>query len=230
MASNKHCHSPPAAEPPPKKQRPTLDDVRAADQDMEHRFKKMVSDMNVETKRNMKKSPFLRLPAELRNRIYGLIFTGQTYRFNGQTQNLSAENRQAYRVYAASNKPLAPLRVCRQMYYEAKNLPYTTSTFAFATFDFVSLFDLWNFAVGWNPNPFLDCLESLPAPYIEKVEVVGVAAGHDGSEQMWKRKVVGYNRTVDCKTKLAEYIHLVYPKAEVTFRTVDDYASFLSYV
>ncbi|XPS93164.1 hypothetical protein M3J09_002532 [Ascochyta lentis] len=192
---------------------------------MEQRYQEMFSVLNAKvassrTKRNYKESPFFRLLGEIRNRIYDLLFSGQTHR-------IGMANRKFHLLHSAVTNPLDPLKACRQLHYEAKELPYKTSTFTFATFDSVSLFDTWRVAIDWDPNPCLDCLESLPAHSVIKFDVVGIKAGHNRSEQMSKRAVKGYKKAVDYKTKLIEYIYMIYPKAEITFRTAKNYESFL---
>ena len=97
-------------------------------------------------------------------------------------------------------------------------MPYTKSTFQITTFRFTSLLDNWRVAICHNPNPFLDFLEDIPGPWIERIEVIGMLDGFDSfDEEMDVRKVSGYNSSNDHKVELEKYIRMVYPKVKVTF-------------
>jgi hypothetical protein len=67
-------------------------------------------------------SPFLRLPAELRNKIYQLVFS------NGVIQVLAPwENR--YRSTISAYSAPALLQTCRQIHGEATPVLFSTATF-----------------------------------------------------------------------------------------------------
>lgn len=86
----------------------------------------------------------------------------------------------------------------------------------------MSLFDRWRVANRWDPNILLDFLESVPAPWIQRIEVIGV--DHHQEEAVYKldlRNVAGYEHGVDHKVEMEETIRMVYPEAMITFRTVD---------
>ena len=104
---------------------------------------------------NSYRSPFLRLPPEIRNRIYELVFGGHrlwigytphrheyTY-INKERHQTHSGGGLYHRMYArddkSKNRPhwkpgslnLGLLRVCRQIYGEAALLPYTLNRFTF---------------------------------------------------------------------------------------------------
>ncbi|UPX11818.1 uncharacterized protein EKO05_0002406 [Ascochyta rabiei] len=123
-------------------------------------------------------SPLLRLPPELRNHIYGFVFSEHIHR-------ISIANRKADRLHAAT-KTLASLRLGRHISHDARIPPCTASTSTFVrdfplpTSDFIALCDTGNVAVDCIPRPVLDRLESQPALWIGKLDVVGFVAGRAG--------------------------------------------------
>jgi hypothetical protein len=72
----------------------------------------------------------LRLPAELRNRIYEHVLGGRTYRFKD-----TVYTGRARLDTKGENHILALLYVCRQIYFETALLPYTMNMFSFRHFD-----------------------------------------------------------------------------------------------
>ncbi|KAF1946359.1 hypothetical protein EJ02DRAFT_250619 [Clathrospora elynae] len=68
----------------------------------------------------------LRLPAELRNRIYELVLGGRTYKFKDTIQT-----RQARLDTKGEEHIFSLLYVCRQIHFETALLPYTINTFSF---------------------------------------------------------------------------------------------------
>lgn len=80
--------------------------------------------------RNQRESPFLRLPAEVRNKIYDAALGGRTYKFKDAI----------YRDHATletngERHVLGLLLVCHQIYSEASLLPYSLNTFSFREFE-----------------------------------------------------------------------------------------------
>ncbi|KAF3035446.1 hypothetical protein E8E12_005300 [Didymella heteroderae] len=107
---------------------------------------------------NQSKSPFLRLPEEVRTRIYGYALGGQTITIGyetyrrmetvGEPPKIVPSFRYACAVYSERNiNPFGnqlpfvkvvykytPLNnICRQLYYETAKLPFTLNTIAFST-------------------------------------------------------------------------------------------------
>ncbi len=78
------------------------------------------------TKRNQLASPFLRLPGEIRNMIYGHVLraAGGAYFFN-RTAGLRAQLREE----TPDPTRLALLGVCRQIYQETASLPFQLNIF-----------------------------------------------------------------------------------------------------
>ncbi|KAI8939904.1 hypothetical protein NX059_003634 [Plenodomus lindquistii] len=85
---------------------------------------KIAADKSI-TAANASESPLLRLPAELRNAIYGYMF-GDAYfivGFQNHTTTIVYRNKQY----------LALLYVCRQTYTETALLPFKLNTWVFHT-------------------------------------------------------------------------------------------------
>lgn len=76
--------------------------------------------------RNARASPLLRLPAELRNRVYEYVLYKGTYWFNRERATTS--KRPIEIVPRIANR-LSLLRVCRQTYAETALLPFSLNTF-----------------------------------------------------------------------------------------------------
>src|SRR4051812_21461224 len=75
---------------------------------------------------NQRNSPLLRLPAELRTRIYDLVFTDTSVHVK------SAFVRGLYNATVDSHKPVVGLLCsCRQLYHEALPAYYELCTFDF---------------------------------------------------------------------------------------------------
>ncbi|KAJ4319417.1 hypothetical protein N0V94_003921 [Neodidymelliopsis sp. IMI 364377] len=122
-------------------------DVHAADKAMEEQYKKMLSETNKAyssdlAQLNITHLPFLRLPAELRIKVYSYIFTKKTYHIT-----ISADNR-AKLSQKNTAPPLAPLTICRQIYDEAEKLRYAQTTFLFETRAFVAMGQSGNVAMN----------------------------------------------------------------------------------
>lgn len=69
---------------------------------------------------------FLTLPREIRNKIYALALGGDVYRL----RPLSMRSKKVGFIQLREN-PLGLLLVCRQIYQEARLLPFTSNTFSF---------------------------------------------------------------------------------------------------
>ena len=104
-------------------------------------------------RRNSTVSPFLRLPAEIRNNIYGFVFgyhllkilyirherriktiNGERHRVHiggGYTNRLAGPERVYDEQQKVEGLHLGMLRVCRQVYDEAALLPYALNRVAF---------------------------------------------------------------------------------------------------
>lgn len=113
---------------------------------------------------------------------------------------------------------LALPSTCRKLRRDTINYPYTKTTFRIVTFRFISIFETYREAIRQDPNILLDFLESVPAPWMKRIEVIGVA--HVPS-LLLIREVKGHEDGVDYKAELEETILLVYPEATVAFRAVD---------
>jgi hypothetical protein len=84
----------------------------------------------VTTLRNQRQSPLLRLPAELRNKVYAYVLGGREIELCGY-QRCQICNQAPYRD-AISHYPrnlLNLLHACRQCHSEARLLPFSSSTF-----------------------------------------------------------------------------------------------------
>jgi hypothetical protein len=86
---------------------------------------------------NARTSPLLRLPAELRNRVYDCVFGNIVITMARATTRRPAKRPRTYRYLSArqqgSSKNLKPLYglifVCRKLYAETQLLPFTSSMF-----------------------------------------------------------------------------------------------------
>ncbi|KAH7076572.1 hypothetical protein BKA63DRAFT_412497, partial [Paraphoma chrysanthemicola] len=88
------------------------------------------------TARNAASSPLLRLPVELRNKIYAYVLTGNyPYPFNVMNSTMDppkqGEVSQAIRIMKEEPHPLALLSCCRQVHADAKLLPFELNVFEF---------------------------------------------------------------------------------------------------
>jgi hypothetical protein len=133
---------------------------------------------------------------------------------------------QARLARAARPYPLALSNVCRLIHKDIAELPFLLSsvTFKLITFRYVSMLDTWQDAIRVDSEKFVGFLKCIPANEIERFEVVGVMGGWDGIEAMKVTKIKHWWNFLDYKTEMKGYIYQVYPKAEVTFRDVDDIA------
>jgi hypothetical protein len=91
---------------------------------------------------NARTSPLLRLPAELRNRVYDYVFGNIVITMARATNRGPAKRRRTYRYYLSarqqsSSKNLKSLCglifVCRKLYAETQLLPFTSSMFYIET-------------------------------------------------------------------------------------------------
>ncbi|KAH7086760.1 hypothetical protein FB567DRAFT_549209 [Paraphoma chrysanthemicola] len=84
---------------------------------------------NNSTARNATSSPLLRLPAELRNKIYAYVLTGpnEVYSFDYASNRHWLGN-----VPPKTTHPVALIRCCRQVDAEAKLLPFELNLFRFS--------------------------------------------------------------------------------------------------
>jgi len=96
--------------------------------------------MSVSAKHNGSHSPLLRLPAEIRNRVFQYALAGELIRPKLTDEILVARDTYcpAYMgkelhpsIYAPPSHRFSLLCVCRQVYAETAMLPYTLSTFTF---------------------------------------------------------------------------------------------------
>ncbi|KAH7399643.1 hypothetical protein BKA66DRAFT_452267 [Pyrenochaeta sp. MPI-SDFR-AT-0127] len=113
------------------------------------------------TPQSQRDNLLLRLPAELRNRIYELVLGGRTYRFKDTVCTNHA------RLDTSERHIFGLLYVCRQIHFETALLPYSMNIFSFRDFD-ISLY------------PFLK--ERSPAQFrsLRSLELITYQAG-----QMW---------------------------------------------
>jgi hypothetical protein len=152
----------------------------------------------------------LKLPPELRHMIY-------TYVFDDQILKVTKADRQIRVVGATNAHPFGLPSTCRQLYQETKNLPRVKTAYRIVTYRFVSLWDTWAFSIFTNINRFYALLNSIPAPYNNRFEVVGVTRGHDGVEYMAPHKIVGYTDDVESSiVQLKVAIHKIYPMLRST--------------
>jgi hypothetical protein len=97
--------------------------------------------------RNARESPLLRLPAELRNRIYDLVLYEGDYNFashfyikDDQDQD-DFLNFEGFKVDPKVPNRLGLIRTCRQLYAETVLLPFSLNTFVFRTHAMQYFFD-----------------------------------------------------------------------------------------
>lgn len=77
---------------------------------------------------NAAASPFLRLSPELRNRIYAYTFSGYKFNFGGGGTQHQCRADYIYPTTRQCHR-LSLLAACRQIYAEARILPFTLNTF-----------------------------------------------------------------------------------------------------
>jgi hypothetical protein len=163
---------------------------------------------------NMETSRILQLPQEILEEIYDHVYNNQVFRLYLSVNSKALVSQTTYR------HPFALSSTCRKLRQDTGNYPYTKATFRFFTLRFVSMFDSWDVAIRQNPNVLLDFLESVPAPWIKHIEVIGVKYLSKGSYGFNMSKVHGYEEGIDYKVEMEETIRMVYPKADITFRNV----------
>jgi hypothetical protein len=98
--------------------------------------KKATADGDCSTQRNTTESPLLRLPGELRNRIYGYVFDVDSIRVRESPSDLVTATVVDTTSSASTRVPDYPLIdmhsltwTCRLLYNETKLLPYQFNTF-----------------------------------------------------------------------------------------------------
>ncbi|KAF3001410.1 hypothetical protein E8E13_007356 [Curvularia kusanoi] len=155
------------------------------------------------------------LPAEVRLLIYEQVHSNQVLQ-------VTAIKGQARLANSTHPEPLALLSVCRLIRQEAAVIPFNKATFQIVTFRYVSMLGNWRNAIRGDPDVFLNFLESIPAPYIRRFQVVGVMGGSDRLGRMATSKIQDYRGSVDHKAELESLIREIYPEAEFTFNDVAD--------
>ncbi|KAF1833308.1 hypothetical protein BDW02DRAFT_599196 [Decorospora gaudefroyi] len=120
----------------------------------------------------------LRLPAELRNRIYNHVLGGRTYRFKD-----TFRTSQARLDHRGEQHILGLLYVCRQIHFETALLPYTLNTFSFRDLD-ISL------------EPFLRHRSPSQIRSIHSLELVTYRAG-----QMWA-SIIGFSKGLSSELRM----------------------------
>ncbi len=80
--------------------------------------------MGYSARQNQQQSPLLRLPPELRNKIYGYVLGGKVFQFRSEKYH------ELVKSSMKKKQNLALLGVCRQVYAETALLPFTLSTFS----------------------------------------------------------------------------------------------------
>ncbi|KAJ4382940.1 hypothetical protein N0V86_002167 [Didymella sp. IMI 355093] len=163
---------------------------------------------------NVETSRLLQLPQEILEEIYNHVYGDQVFRLCLSANSKALISRLTYR------HPFALRSTCRKLRQDSGNYPYTKTTFRMFTFRFVSMFDSWQVAIRQNPNVLLDFLESVPAPWIKHIEVIGVQRFSKGSYRFNMSKLHGYEEGIDYKVEMEETIRMVYPRANITFRNV----------
>ena len=165
------------------------------------------------------KHGIFKLPPELRRLVYEHVYADQVLDF-------TMLEGQARLARAAYPYPLALSSVCRLIRKDIAELPFpfNNATLRLITFRYISMLDTWEKAIRAGSANFVGFLKSIPVNEIERFEVVGVMGGWDGIEAMKVTKIKHWWRFVDYKAEMKDYIQEVYPKAEVTFRNVEDIA------
>ncbi|KAF3001411.1 hypothetical protein E8E13_007369 [Curvularia kusanoi] len=183
--------------------------------DAKRRDEQIYKDKHEANEREMKNHGYgiFKLPAEIRMHIY-------KYLVDDEALQVTLLNGKACLV---DSNALAILGICRQIRKEVAELPFNKA-FKFVTFRYISMLDSWKDAIRGDPELFLEFLRSIRAPEIKRFEVVGVMGGSDGLEKMQTPKIKGKGRngSPNYKDEMAAYIHIIYPKAEVTFNDVAD--------
>lgn len=112
--------------------------------------------------RNQNQSPILRLPAEIRNKVYKYVLGGRIYRFKD-----AIDRGRAVLDTKGERHILGLLLVCHQTYSEASLLPYSLNKFSFREFDI-------------SFSPFLDHRTLPQFQAITRIELVTYQA-----DRMW---------------------------------------------
>jgi hypothetical protein len=125
-------------------------------------------------------SPLLRLPAELRNRIFTYVFSGEEYRFLGNERGPIT-----CRISSFQHNGLGPLLVSRQLYIETAILPYKLGTFRFMFDDCYSEKE-WS----WYVKRLLENRPTAQIKAITSLQATEVSWG--GPQWIWDMNGVGW--------------------------------------
>jgi hypothetical protein len=156
--------------------------------------RKTTADCDCSTQRNAVESPLLRLPGELRNRIYGYIFDVDYIRVRESPSNLVTATVVETTSPASTCVPDYPLSdmhsltwTCRLLYGETKVLPYQFNTFDLPL---------------WALRPMLRRSPDIVRLYVTSllVQTGGYSAGKDEEaflKQEWQIKALRCMRAVE---------------------------------
>ncbi|KAI4648275.1 hypothetical protein J4E93_004687 [Alternaria ventricosa] len=81
-------------------------------------------------RQNQRNSPLLRLPAEIRNLIFGYALGGRTFHISHNIYQDVTKNTNVSKNTSVSKNALALLAVCRQVFAETALLPFSSNTFS----------------------------------------------------------------------------------------------------
>ncbi|KAF1997456.1 hypothetical protein P154DRAFT_578877 [Amniculicola lignicola CBS 123094] len=98
------------------------------------------------TKKNEQDSPLLRLPAEIRNTIYGYVLGGKTVTKEGWEGRMT--DKDTFEI--SGRQSLALLGVCRMIYAETAFLPFTLNDFHFDYEEEISMLRASMRTFQWN--------------------------------------------------------------------------------
>ncbi|KAF1835439.1 hypothetical protein BDW02DRAFT_495992 [Decorospora gaudefroyi] len=102
-------------------------------------------------RQNQQDSPLLRLPPEIRNRIFGYVLGGKTFHIEYSVNTETITNT------TKSEHALSPLAVCRQVFAETALLPFSLNTFR-----------------TFSPRIFNEWIANFPPAYAEVITCVGL--------------------------------------------------------
>jgi hypothetical protein len=166
--------------------------------------------------KNYQKSPLLKLPQELLNRIFKYVFDDQILR-------LTLVKGRIVLLHATNTHPLGLSLACRKIYQDIQNQAiYAEIIFRIVTFDYISLIDSWEHTIISDPHTLLNLLKA--SPPIDHFEITGVRSLSDRCEKLKHLEMQGdYNRHTDYRGALERILTTVYPDATYSFRTVDEF-------
>ncbi|KAF1912546.1 hypothetical protein BDU57DRAFT_542371 [Ampelomyces quisqualis] len=113
------------------------------------------NELNISTSVTAKGSPFLRLPAEIRDHIYKLVFASTTFTYVHKEAGDKVDLQRVKR--GSKNHHLALLSVSRQIYHETKAYPLLLATFKFS---FIDPFTGNDVVEVFNSGPVYDAYRS----------------------------------------------------------------------